>query len=95
MLTNKEKKILKKMANNLNATHQIGKEGLTDNLITDVRNYLIKNELIKISILQNCPMSKEEIAERFITCGFELVGVVGRTITLYMHTPKAKKPIVF
>ena len=56
MLTPKEKAYLKSLAQKEKAVFQIGKEGLSDNLLTDVLNYLNKHELIKISILQNCLM---------------------------------------
>ena len=40
MLTTKEKTYLKSLAQKEKATFQIGKEGLSENLLTDVLNYL-------------------------------------------------------
>ena len=53
MLTPKQNAYLKSLAQKEKAVFKIGKEGLSDNLLTDVLNYLNKHELIKISILQN------------------------------------------
>lgn len=94
MITGKQKRFLRGLANTIKPVFQIGKEGVNDNLITDVRNYLNKHELIKISILQNCPTDKEEMAEKFVDCGFELVQIIGLTIILYKKSKEAKDPII-
>ena len=59
MLTPKEKAYLKSIAQKEKATFQIGKEGLSENLLNDVLNYLNKHEIIKISILQNSMVEKD------------------------------------
>lgn len=94
MITGKQKRFLRGLANNIKPVFQIGKEGLNNNLITDVRNYLNKHELMKISVLQNCPTDKEEIGEGFVECGFELVQIIGSTIVLYKHSKETKEPII-
>lgn len=95
MLNGKQKRFLRGLANNINAVFQVGKDGVNQNMITDVLNYLNKNEIIKISILQNCSQTKEEIANRFVDEGIELVQIIGKTIILYKKSENAKKPIVF
>ena len=93
MLTSKQKRFLKSLAHNLNATFQVGKDGVNDNMITDVLNYLNKHELMKVSILQNCPMDKEEVASHFEDADIEVVQIIGKTIILYKHSENAKEPI--
>lgn len=95
MLTGKQKSFLKSLAHNYNAVFQIGKDGINSNMITDILNYLNKHELMKVSILQNCPQSKEEIADHFSLVGIEIVQVIGKTLVLYKHSDSAKEPIVF
>ncbi|MDE6047969.1 MAG: YhbY family RNA-binding protein, partial [Anaeroplasmataceae bacterium] len=51
MLTPKQRAYLKSLAHPLKACFQIGKEGLSENLRTDLLNYLNKHELMKVSIL--------------------------------------------
>lgn len=94
MLTSSNKKQLKAMANRLNAIFQVGKDGVNSNMITDILNYLNKNELMKVSILQNCPQDKEEVALAFEKSGIEVVQIIGKTIVLYKKSENAKNPII-
>ena len=93
MLTSNQKRQLKAMANHINAVFQVGKDGVNSNMITDVLNYLNKHELMKVSILQNCPQTKEEVAEIFKDAEIEVVQIIGKTIVLYKHSENAKEPI--
>ncbi|MDE7264564.1 MAG: YhbY family RNA-binding protein [Anaeroplasmataceae bacterium] len=94
MLTPKQKAYLKSLAHPLKACFQIGKEGLSENLRTDLLNYLKKHELMKVSILNNSNVSLDEI-EFFLTeVGIELVQKIGHTLVLYKHSEDAKNPIV-
>ena len=94
MLTSGEKRQLKAMANRINAVFQVGKDGVNSNMIADILNYLNKNELMKVSILQNCPQTKDEVAEMFAASGIEVVQVIGKTVVLYKHSENAKNPII-
>ena len=95
MLTGKQKSYLRGLANRINATFQVGKDGVNENMIIDVLNYLNKHELIKISVLQNCSQSKEEIAKIFADNDIEVVQIIGKTIVLYKQSDNAKEPITF
>lgn len=53
MLTGKQKQYLKSTAVNFSAVVQIGKEGITDNVINSVTEALAARELIKVKINQN------------------------------------------
>ena len=94
MLTSKQKQQLKGLAHHMNATFQVGKDGVNRNMIIDILNYLNKNELMKVSILQNCPQTKDEVADIFSTNGIEVVQIIGKTIVLYKHSENAKNPII-
>lgn len=94
MLTPKQKAYLKSLAQKEKAKFQIGKEGLSDNLLTDVLNYLNKHEIIKISILQNSDVESDEAISFFEDAGIEFVQFIGRVLVLYMHSDNAKNPIV-
>lgn len=93
MLTSKQVRYLKSLAHHLNATFQVGKDGVNDNMIRDILAYLNKNELMKVSVLQNCPQTKEEVAEEFANADIEVVQIIGKTIVLYKHSENAKDPI--
>lgn len=94
MLTPKQKAFLKSLANKVPATFQIGKDGLSENLLTDVLNYLNRHEIIKISVLQNATVLDSEIIEFFERTHIEFVQKIGRQIVLYKHSNNVKDPIV-
>ena len=95
MLTTKQKVCLRSLAQGIKPVAQIGKEGLSDNLMETVLNYLKKHELIKISILQNSYVTKEEAIEFFNQEEIEFVQSIGRQIILYKQSDDAIDPIKF
>ena len=95
MLTTKQKVYLRSLAQSIKPVVQIGKEGLSDNLMETVLNYLKKHELIKISILQNSYVTKEEAIEFFNQEEIEFVQSIGRQIILYKQSDDAIDPIKF
>ncbi|MBP5445947.1 MAG: ribosome assembly RNA-binding protein YhbY [Acholeplasmatales bacterium] len=93
-MTGKQKSYLRGLAQTIKPTFQIGKDGINDNMLTDIRNYLNKHELMKISVLQNCLMELDEIEEIFTDCGFTVVQIIGKTVILYMRSKNAINPII-
>lgn len=94
MLNPKQKAYLKSLAQSHKAVFQIGKDGLNENMLQDVLNYLNKHEIVKISILQNSSVSTEEAEAFFEMANIEFVQRIGRVIVLYKHSDKVKDPIV-
>ena len=95
MLTTKQRVYLRSIAQKEKATFQIGKDGLSENLLTDVLNYLNKHVLIKISILQNSMVDDEEAKEFFEEAGIEFIQKIGRVLVLYKQSDNAINPIKF
>lgn len=93
MLTNKQRIYLRGLAHDIKACFQIGKEGLGENLLRDVLNYLNKHELMKISILNNSLVTFEEATEFFTDAGIEVVQKIGHLLVLYKHSNKIDNPI--
>lgn len=92
-LTSKRRAYLRKKAHDLDALVRIGKEGVTDNLIQSILDAIESRELIKVKILQNCEEEKMEIMEQLSQCKeFEVVGIIGRTITLFKENKD--KPVI-
>ena len=89
MLTNKEKKYLRKLANTINATYQVGKEGVSVNQIKGINDYLEAHELVKISILKNCDSEPMEVALDLCSATkAELVQIIGKIVILYRPSKK-------
>ena len=90
MLTGKQKRYLRSLAQTEQALFQVGKDGLSDNLIDTVDKAFSNRELIKIKLLKTIPVDKEEIAfDLAMHTKSEVVQIIGSTIVLYR---KAKNP---
>lgn len=92
MLTTKQKVKLRSLAMELRPIFQVGKEGLSDNLIKGLNDALEAHELIKISVLKNCTSNIKEVAFDIASrTNSELIQVIGRNIVFYR---KSKKQII-
>lgn len=92
MLTGKQKRFLRSEANRLQPLIQIGKNGLTESVIDLVEESLEANELIKISILQNCSEDKKDIANKLAERDdLHVVQIIGSTIVLYKESEENKR----
>jgi len=90
MLSNREKKYLRSKTNKMKANFQIGKEGITENQLEAVLDYLEKHELMKITVLQNCLYDINDLADIFDQNDIEIVQVIGRVIVLYKESVNYK-----
>lgn len=92
-LTSKQRAYLRGLANGIPAIMQVGKDGLTANLLSTVSDALEARELIKLHVLENSGCTAREIADRMseeLSAG--VVGVIGRMVILYR--PSVKKPVI-
>lgn len=86
-LSNKEIKFLKKRAHRMKPIFQIGKHGVNEENLSEIKEAIEKRELIKIQILQNAPQSINEIAtsiEEF--SDIHIVQKIGRVLVLYQSS---------
>lgn len=91
MLTGKQKRLLRSKAHHLNPIFQVGKGGVNENMIKQISEALEARELIKVSILQNCEMDKDEVAEDLVKgTKAELVQIIGHIIVLYKESEENK-----
>lgn len=73
---------------------QIGKSGITPELVTAVSEALAARELIKISILQNCAEAPDTLAQTLAERSrSQVVQVIGKKIVLYREGKDQKKRI--
>lgn len=90
MLTGKQKSYLRSLAQNEPALFQIGKDGLSDNLIQTVDDALRTHELVKIKLLKTVSEDTDEIIfDLAMNTKSEVVQKIGRIVVLYR---KAKEP---
>lgn len=84
LLTGKQKRYLRSLAAKMTPLLQVGKSGISDNVINQLDDALTARELTKVRVLPNCPLEASEAAsilsERTQS---ELIQVIGRNVVLY------------
>lgn len=93
MLNPRQRAFLRKMAQTMNPIFQIGKNGLSENQIEQIKNALEARELIKITLLNTIPEEKHSIAEDLANVTeSDIVHLIGNKLTLYKKS--TKKPVI-
>ncbi len=83
-MTSKQRSYLKGLAMNIEPTFQIGKSGVTPELTRAVADALEAREIMKLTVLKNCPDDGEKIASMISErTHSEVVQVIGNRIVLY------------
>ncbi len=92
MITSKQRAYLRSLANGEPTIMQIGKGGISENMIKTISDALEARELIKLSVLENCGYTPREAADELgEALGAEVAGVIGRKIILYRESENNKK----
>lgn len=95
MLTGKQKRFLRAEAHHLTPIFQVGKGGVNDEMLRQIRETLEVRELIKVRILDNCEEDKHTVAEALATgARAELVQLIGLTVVLYKESREQKKIVL-
>lgn len=91
-MTSKERAVLRAQANSLEPIIQIGKEGISDNLIAQIDDTLDVRELIKVRVhLETAPEQPKEFAQKLgEALGADVIQVIGGVIVLYRKIDKEK-----
>ncbi|HAR6526105.1 TPA: ribosome assembly RNA-binding protein YhbY [Staphylococcus pseudintermedius] len=91
-LTGKQKRFLRSKAHHFDPTFQIGKSGINENMVEQLKETLENRELIKIHILQNNMDDKSELAQNISQAtDSELVQLIGSMIVLYKESRENKQ----
>ena len=91
-MNSKDRALLRGLANTIQPISQIGKSGISDNLIKQVDEALEARELIKITVLETSPMDGKDLAVILAEkTSSTVVQVLGRKITLYRMNKKESK----
>ena len=95
MLTGKQKRHLRSLAHHLTPIFQVGKGGVSDNMVQQISHALEARELIKVSVLQNAEVEAENVAVQLgMGTKAEVAQVIGKTIVLYKQSKENKKIIL-
>lgn len=91
-LTSKQRAQLRGLAMSEDTIVQIGKGGIGDNTVTQVKDALKARELIKGRVLENSLLSAREAAEALAAeCEAEVVQTIGSKFVLYKRNAKEPK----
>ena len=89
MFTSKQRSNLRSLAQNISPITQVGKGGISENLIKSLSDALDARELIKISVLNNAESDAREIAEELAAAlNAETVEVIGKKVVLYRKSDR-------
>jgi RNA-binding protein len=88
-LTSRQRAVLRSLAQQIKPVLQVGKDGITETVVSSVETALNNRELLKIKVLETSPASAQEVADELIprVPGAQFVQVIGRTVVLYRRHP--------
>ena len=91
MITTKQRAHLRALGNALEPVMQIGKDGLSDNSLTAIRQVLEAREIAKFRVLQNCDDDPKILANQIAQqINAEVVQVIGKKMVFYRPAKKPK-----
>ena len=95
MITSKQRAQLRGMASGLNAELQIGKGGITENVVRQASEALAARELIKGRVLDNSMLTAREACNALCeACGADGVQVIGSKFVLFKQDEKDPKIVL-
>ena len=94
-MNSKQRAYLRSLANNITAIFQVGKSGISDNLIKQVDDALEARELIKINVLETSPEEISDVANTLAeNTNSEVVQTLGNKVTLFRAKKKNSKIMI-
>ena len=89
MLTSKARAYLRGIASTADTILQVGKEGVTDTVVSQLDMTLTAREIVKGRVLDNSLLSPREAGEALASaCGAELVCAIGTKFVIYRESKK-------
>ena len=87
-LTGKQIRYLKSLGHHLKPLVMLGRDGITDNVISAANAVLAAHELIKVKIGNGCSLEKREAADAIAErSGSEVVQIIGKTFLVFRANP--------
>ena len=92
-LSGVQKRHLRGLAHSLKPVIHIGKQGLTESLCHQVGQLLFQHELIKVKVLDACPLDRKTCAQSLAEqTQADVVQMIGKLLVLYR--PHPEEPII-
>ena len=91
-ITSKQRAQLRGLAMQQDTIIQVGKGGITDNIVTQMNDALKARELVKGRVLENSLLTAREACDQLAaTCRAEPVQVIGSKFVLYKRNEQKPK----
>ncbi len=91
MITSKQRAYLRKTAQGLDPIFQIGKDGVSETLITEIGKALEKREILKVHILETAMLDARTVCDMIAhRLGAEPVQAIGNKFVLYREASEEK-----
>ncbi|MBE7031599.1 MAG: YhbY family RNA-binding protein [Ruminococcaceae bacterium] len=88
-MTSKERAYLKSLAANVPSLYQVGKDGITENVVKTIDDALAARELIKGHVLENSMLGVREVAQELAAkTASQVVICIGSKFVLYRRSKK-------
>ena len=92
-MTSKQRAKLRGLASKIDTIFQIGKAGITEQLVRQVDDALTARELIKLRVLETSPVFAAQAAQQLAEqTNAQVVQIIGSKLVLYRPNPK--KPVI-
>ena len=89
MITTKQRAFLRGLGNALDPVVQVGKDGITENVLESVNLLLDARELVKIKVLKTSGMSVKDCCNKVAKeLNADIVQVIGLVFILYRRSTK-------
>lgn len=86
-MTSKQRANLRALASKEEPVFQIGKDNLSENVISAVLDALNKRELIKLTVLKTAELSPADVASTLAEkTGAEVIATIGSKVVLYRRS---------
>lgn len=91
MITSKQRAYLRKISHDMSPIFQIGKDGVTENVVSALDEALEKREIVKVHILETALLdTKPTCNDMAARLGAEPVQAIGSKFTLYRQSSEEK-----
>ena len=91
-LNSRQRAQLRGLANSIDTIIHIGKDGIWENLIKQADDALTARELIKLRVLDNCPLTAREASDELCAAlGCDGVQVIGSRFVLFKRNEEKAK----
>ena len=88
VLTGRQRRHLRALANQLEPSVYVGRDGLTPAVALALREAFSNHELVKVRLARTCAQDRRRVAPRLAAVAqAHLVQVIGQTVVLYRPDP--------